>query len=298
MEMIGRTRILCIASVGLSVSPAFGGFISISQLSPFNDGQRTPRISGLAFDGQQNPWIIDGLSWSMERLNALNGSVLETYSPQPDPQYNDSLAWSAQTGLFYTANQFYLYSMGLGSRAIIGPFPLFNFTSLAFDPGGNLWVGVDHNTSAELWRVNTSTAQLSFVTSIGVGTQLTALSIDSQGRFYIAAYDSSANTSSIYSVNPNTGTALWLTTALVGSNSDPNLVVDFEQQPGTGRWLAVTEQRSGSGDSFSFGEITGIASDNVPEPSYLAPVGLGLLFIIFRTRRYLASRAGSSKCRA
>jgi hypothetical protein len=95
--------------------------------------------------------------------------------------------------------------------------------------------------------VNTSTAQLSFVTRIGVGTQLTALSIDSQGRYYIAAYDGSANTSSIYSVNPGTGTALWLTTALVSSNSYPNLVVDFEQQPGAGRWLAVTEQRSGSG---------------------------------------------------
>ena len=269
----------------MPIPPAFGGVIVISQLTPFVDGQRTPRISGLAFDGHTNPWIIDGLSWSMERLDALNGSVLETYSPQPAPLYLDSLAWSAQTGLFYTANQNYLYSIGLGSRTIIGSFPLFNFTSLAFDPAGNLWVGVDHNTSAELWRVNTSTAQLSFVTSIAIRTQLTAMSIDQQGRFYVAAYDSAGNTSSIYSVNPGTGAALLLTTALVSSNNYPNLVVDFEQQPGTGRWLAVTEQRSDSGGSFSFGEITGISSNNVPEPSYSFAVALALSLIVLRARR-------------
>ena len=299
MHTLGGVRCGLVVLV-VSVCPAFAGFIPISQLTPFDPGDRTARISGLAFDGQSDPWIIDSLSWQMQRINAANGSVLETYSPQPAPQYNDSLAWSSQTGLFYTANQFHLYSIGLGSRTILGPFPYFNFASLAFDPAGNLWLGVDDNMTAELWRVDASSGQLTLVTSIAGGLQFTALAIDSSGGFYISVLDNLGD-SFIYKVDPTTGAATWITAGppspVPGSAA---FLVDFEQQPGSGRWFGIEERRGPSGYTYYFGEITGMPATEpvaaVPEPGSFAGVALTLLLIMCGKLAFsavpLARRAG------
>lgn len=184
---IGR-RLL--AAVVVVLVPAFGpaalasgGFTIISQLTPYASPPRTPRISGIAFDNQANPWVIDGLSWQMQRLNESTGAVLQTYTPTIPADYCESLTWSAANGDFYTGSQseFYNININTGTCTTIGPFQLFNFMELAFGPSGSLWLGVDDN-GPQLWSVNAATGVPTFdeaITGLAVNQQLHAFTIDS-----------------------------------------------------------------------------------------------------------------------
>jgi WD40 repeat protein len=266
---------------GVLVCPLFAGFIPITILTPHFEFNRTPNISGMAFDAQPNPWILDGLSWQMERLDATDGSVLQTYSPVPDRLYNQSLAWSSQTDLFFTLNQNFLYSIDLSQdkRTVIAALPVmdsFAFTSLAFDPAGNLWVGVNDGIQSELWKIDTSSGAVSFVTPIYISGQLTALSIDSTGIFYAAVkppYNYPGDI--IYRFDPSSGQATSVAAAGAGVFS---FIVSFGQQPGSERWYGVVEDRSSIPTyTFYFGEITGIPVTSIPEPGFRLLVGMAAL---------------------
>lgn len=240
--------------------PAGAAFLDIVKLQPQTVGARSPRISGLAFDGGQYPWIIDGLSWQMTRLNTVDGSAIQAYAPAIPSYGNRSLAWNPDNGKFYTmADQTYLAAIDIAAHTrvpIPGSVPLFNFLSLAFDRAtGELWLGTDRN-GGELWSVNQQTGAATFQTAIiGLGGQLTSLAIDDNGSFFVSArIDTSLGVHAIYSIDPGTSVASFVTSS---STNGADHIVAFDIEPISRRWFAVLERRS-TDNGFYFGELIGI----------------------------------------
>jgi hypothetical protein len=267
-----------------------GGFRTICTLHPYNDGQRTPTITGIAFDDQANPWVLDGLSWQMQRLDKNAGTVLQTYTPTSTTSYNDSLAWAASNGAFYTnadRNSLYSMNINLDTRTHIGSssqYQSFNFLDMAFDPSGRLWLATDRNRG-ELWSVNTATGVPTFeraITGLGVDQQLHALAIDTSGQFYVACSSSWPNGNDcIYNVNPQSGATSLLT---YWPDSTTGAFIDsFTIDPTTGRCFGIREVRSESPYGYYFVELAGVS-----EPSAMALLGGGVIGLgahVWRTRR-------------
>jgi hypothetical protein len=265
-----------------------GGFTTICKLSPYNDGIRTPFISGIAFDNQANPWVIDGLTWQMQRLDETSGAVLQTFSPTLPTTYNYSLAWSAASGDFYTTgDSMDLYRIGhsSGTTTDVGQMAtwVLGFPSFAFDPAGKLWMS---DSYSELASVNTNTGKLTFersITGLKLNQQTHALAIDGGGQFFVASSASGDNC--IYRVNPQTGAA-----SLVSEWTDDiaSFINDFAFDPATGQCFGIREARNESPYGYYFVQLTG-----VPEPSTLALLlagAAGLLGCAWRRKRHFSAR--------
>jgi hypothetical protein len=272
-----RLAVLLAVGAGLLAcgQAASAGFITISQLHPYNPGGRTPFISGIAFDDQANPWVSDGWSWGMQRLDETSGAVLEIYAPTPAATSNNSLAWSPASGEFYTNYTSALYRINRQSntRTVVGySMQSFNFSDLAFSPSGSLWQATDHN-GGELWSVNTATSAETLVcgiTGLGINQQVHALAIDQQGQFFVATsayrYNGNVADNRIYGVDPQTGTA-----SLVAQWDDDvgAYIQHMSIDPTTGRWYGIRQARGLSPWGHYFVELT-----NVPEPATTTLLGV------------------------
>ena len=240
-----------------------GGCITISALQPYDDHARTPRISGIEFDDQSHPWVIDGLTWQMRRLDKDTGAVMETYVPSPTTEYNHSLAWTPFDEGFYTMRGTSLYRIDIDSdtRTVVGrSLGWFNFTSLAFHPEGTLWLATDHN-GGELWSVDPATSAMTFQCAIsGLQQQLHALTIDDNGEFFVAS--SYAQDNRIWRLDPESGDTSLLTN---WTDDRGAFIVDMDIDPTTGRWFGIREARGETPRGYYFVELVG-----VPEPSSTA----------------------------
>jgi DNA-binding beta-propeller fold protein YncE len=238
-----------------------GGYTTICRISPYQDSNHRSIISGIAFDNQPNPWVIDSSSWQMQRLDESNGATLQAYTPSPATMHNDSLAWLASNNSFYTANQNYLYRIDINNntRTVIGPMQYFNFMELAFDPAGKLWLATDMY-GGQLWSIDTATSALTLehaITGLEVNQQVHALAIDNAGRFLVASSFEGDNR--IYGLDPQTGATSLLTQWTDDSEAFiNNMAVD----PATGEWFGVRELRSEYPFGYYFVRLVG-----VPEPS-------------------------------
>jgi hypothetical protein len=278
--------VLALALGSASVARAAAGFVTISQLHPYDNHQRTPIISGIEFDNQSNPWVIDGWTWQMQRLDENNGAVLQTYTPTHPAYSNDSLAWSPINGAFYTAYSNYLYAIDMTAdtctRIGTSMNSSFNFMDLAFDPSGKLWLATDRN-GGELWSVNTATSVTTFersITGLAINQQVHALTIAADGRFFIASSSSNgiASDNRIYGVNPQTGAAtLQANWSDVSSAFLDTMAID----PQTGRWFGIREARQESPFGYYFVELV-----DVPEPMSAALLGAAAAcaLVMFRRR--------------
>ncbi len=278
-----------ICALALAAPSARAGFRTVAQLFPYDDGHRTPRFSGIAFDGSANPWVIDSLSWEMKQYDLDTGSVLNTYTPAPPSLYNDTLEWDPATRTFYTMNQFAFYAIDQAahSRTTLGSFPYFNWASLAMNPAtGVLWLGTDGGAAKDLWKVDRATGQLTYVRPINTSAYtLIAVAIDNAGNYFMAAQPGLwySGPQAIYSLDPTTGNTQWVTDS---TDQVQDLIKDCNFDPISGRCYAIQERRSVYPWDYYLVEITGI-----PEPG-----ALGVLTAMWLTlRRRAATLRPASK---
>jgi DNA-binding beta-propeller fold protein YncE len=280
---VNSSGLCVVATICLCASWLHAGVITIGPLTPFSNGGPTPGIEGIAFDGTPNALVIDTLSWAVSRVSLQNAAVLSSTvsMPLPPDNYNDQLVFDHTTGNFYTIEDdttLVKIAPGTFANSTVGSTgQFFNFTSLAADPAGNLWIGTDHN-GGELWSVNKQTGLATFQTHINVPSnhQLTSLAIDEYGNFLIYALSNAFNLpNDLCSVNPATGATAILAP---GATGVPVFADAMSYDPLTKSFYAVMEDRTSS-FTYSLARITG-----VPEPTS-AILAAGAVLLLRRRHR-------------
>jgi hypothetical protein len=246
------------------------GVTQIGLLNPF--GTPSVYISGIAFDGTPNPLVIDSQNWTTARVSLQNATELSSTvsNPVPNPD-SASLAYDPTTNNFYTIgdNQ-YLWSIQNGTltKSPVGSVDsaAFNFSALAVDPSGNLWLTTDYAGNS-LWEINkqTGVGTLKAQMNLGVNNQVTALAIDGSGNFIIYSTIPITNGVSVpeyfYSVNPNTGATTRLSQAFLNTPTNFSDMTAMAYDPVTNGIYGIQENVTANPITFDLVQVTG-----VPEP--------------------------------
>jgi hypothetical protein len=274
------------------------GSVFIKALTPDADPSRTVGISGITFDGSENPLVIDRTSWRMSRLNVSNGNVIQSTIPSPRPSGTTrSLVYDPPGNRYFTEQNQRLASINPATNSaatLSSSWPLFNFQGMAINPLDNrVWLATDNN-GGELWEVNKTTGAVTLRKSLGVfhrsGGGISALAIGPTGDFFVAGSLNANVNDSIYKVDPVSGAVTFVTSLDFSSNMD--FVTDFDYSPVSGRWYAVKEVRSTNPRQYHYLEITGLP---LPEPCAAGVAALAALTLALerrpRRRRTMPTRA-------
>jgi len=269
--------ILAGLAICLAASRCLGGVAQLGQLYP----NPVSFISGLTFDNDPNPVDLDAI-WTLNRVDKSNASVITSNASAPAGSFGQSLVYDPTTGYYYSAgaaNSLVRIDPVTFAHVTVGSFgTTFNFIGLAVDSSGTLWLGADHNSNEELWKVNKITGLASFQRPIifpDGHSQLHTMTIGSDGTFYAAAR-SISDAEGIYRIDPNTGLAPFVTGI---SSSFQDTLLALAQDPMTKDYYGVLGNNSSSGSTFYLEEITGI-----PEPAYGLAIGLATLLLTRRRR--------------
>jgi hypothetical protein len=245
-------------------------------------------IAGLTFDSSVNPLVLDAFAWTAPRLDVETGAILASTTPTNPPGPN---GWARGFAHDHTSGVYYAHHHNQSLVRIApdfgqvthigGPWPSFNFLSLAIHPlDGSFWLATDNN-GGELWRVNKLTGAVTHHRTLGVfhgsGGGIHALGIGPTGQFYVAGGTSVQDDDNIYAVDPDSGGVSFVTSIDFPFSSD--FLDGLDYSPITGRWYGVREVRSTTPRQWYFVEITGI-----PEPGTALYVICGLAVLLLRRR--------------
>jgi hypothetical protein len=261
-----------------AVCPANGALLEIAQLTPYPEPNVTPGITGIAFDTDPNPLILDRWAWTLARINRLSGATLSSQVSNPVSGYNTQLLFDPATGYYYTTTEntkLVRIDRAAGTHATVGNIgAFFNYLALGIDPAGDLWLAGDRNNEGELWKVNKTTGVGTLQHTIDVGNpfrQITSFVIDSSGKFYVSARaPAPGQFENIYQVDPATGIGTFATST--GQNPFRALIA-MTQDPLTHYFYAISEHRDVNPYTYYYAQIT-----DLPEPAVTA-TGFALLAI-------------------
>ena len=285
---IVRPFVLMIVLAGFA-GHAVGGSTVVGQLFPPPISQMTSTVSGLTFDAQPGPLILEGRG-NIKRVSPTDASVLGTIL-LPAGFHRASLEYHSSSGDFFTTRRTIIAPFGeqealyrvstAGAETLIGGTGgSFSFASLALDPQENLWAlsGKDiYNPSSfalTLYTLSKTTGAATFAATLsGVPGQAPALGIDEAGRFFVSTMDG------IFGIDPITGAGTPVTsTGLPFLSHFSDLAFD----DATDKWYGVEERRATSPYTYYLREITGMPA--IPEPASLALIAAGAGLALRRRR--------------
>jgi hypothetical protein len=279
-----------VAAVSLGVGLLAGargvraGAVVIGPLTPAP--AVSPSISGIVFDTNSNPLVLDQNAWTLQRIDKTTAAVLATSSSSPASSLNDELAYDSATGGYYTIrsrNTLTWIDPVTLNNTDVGPLGgTFNgFNGLSEDPAGNLWFTEDQTGTSHLWMIDKGTGLASGARTIPGFVDVRTLMIASDGTFYGAGHAAFFDDGGegIYRINPNTGVATFLTSTMP---SGPQLLVSLAEDPISHRIYGVREDRNSSPFGYALVEVTGI-----PEPTF----GCGTIIIAMMGLRIRVRRA-------
>ncbi|MHC4696417.1 MAG: NHL repeat-containing protein, partial [Planctomycetota bacterium] len=194
--------------------------------------------SGITFDGDIHPVVVDSAGEVIWRLNIFDASVIATHYLTGGTATTRSLDYDFDSGAYYVSRREAgvndtLFTVDPGNGAVdeVGFTGAdFNFLDQAIDSvgcAGYLWLITD-NGGGQLWLINKATGAGGMMRGYdGAMGDLTSIGFGPDGRMFVASLDGR-----FYEIYPGgSGMTSVNTTGLSGED----YLVDFEYDPFSGR---------------------------------------------------------------